>query len=140
MSAAMSPTMTATMGTTLHDTPSTGAAPADTPPAAPFPYEGPAGLQLPIVQALTRVVDPEVALSIVDLGLVYGVRLREQTAQLRMTMTSPACPVTDVIVDEVEIELDRTLPAGWAIQVELCWEPPWSPHLMSERARRFLQG
>ena len=54
-------------------------------------------------------------------------------------MTSAACPVTDLIVEEVESELDRVLPAGCAIDVEWCWEPPWTPDQMSERARRFMQ-
>jgi len=105
----------------------------------PVPYDGPAELEQPIVDALTRVVDPEVALSVVDVGLIYGVSLRDSQAQVRMTMTSPTCPVADVIVEEVETELDRALPAGWRIAVELVWEPPWAPAMMSERARRFMQ-
>lgn len=109
------------------------------PAAAPFPYEGPAELLPALIDALAQVVDPEVALSIVDLGLVYGVQVADGRVQVRMTMTSAACPVTDVIVEEVETELDRVVPAGWTIAVELCWEPPWTPALMSERARRFMQ-
>ena len=104
----------------------------------PFPYEGPADLRQPIIDALTRVVDPEVALSIVDVGLVYGVSIANDKAQVRMTMTSAACPVIDVIVDDVENELDRALPAGCAIEVELCWEPAWTSDMMSERAKRFM--
>lgn len=90
--------------------------------------------------ALARVVDPELALSIVDLGLVYGLELDTGRAHVRLTMTSPACPVIDVIVEDVESELDRVLPPGCTIAVELCWEPPWAPSMMSERARRFLEG
>ncbi|MES2098475.1 MAG: metal-sulfur cluster assembly factor [Pseudomonadota bacterium] len=88
--------------------------------------------------ALTRVVDPEVALSIVDVGLVYGVTITPDTARVRLTMTSAACPVADMIIEEVEHELDRVLPAGCSIDVELCRDPPWSPEMMSERARRFM--
>lgn len=105
---------------------------------SPFPYEGPAELRQPVIDALTRVVDPEVALSIVDVGLVYGVSIASGKARVRMTMTSVACPVIDVIVDEVENELDRALPAGCTIEVELCWEPPWTSDMMSERAKRFM--
>lgn len=107
--------------------------------APPFPYEGPVDLEQPVVAALTRVVDPEVALSIVDLGLIYGVDITAEQARVRMTMTSAACPVTDMIVEEVEHELDRVLPAGCTINVELCWDPPWTPDRMSERARAFMQ-
>lgn len=107
---------------------------------APFPYEGPPELQQPIVDALTRVVDPEVALSIVDVGLIYGVQVSADQAHVRMTMTSAACPVADLILDEAETELDRVLPPQYAIHVELCWEPAWGPERMSERARRFMQG
>lgn len=106
--------------------------------AAPFPYDGPPELEEPIAAALGRVVDPEVALSILDVGLVYGVRVEGCQAQVRMTMTSPACPVTELIVEEAEHELGRVLPAGCAIDVQLCWEPAWTPERMSERGRRFM--
>jgi len=104
----------------------------------PFPYDGPPQLQQPVVDALTRVVDPELALSIVDVGLVYGVTVAGDRAQVRMTMTTAACPVADLIVEEVEHELGRVLPEGCAVEVELCWEPAWTPDMMSARARRFM--
>jgi metal-sulfur cluster biosynthetic enzyme len=111
-----------------------------TTPAAPFPYDGPAELQQPIVDALTRVVDPEVALSIVDVGLIFGVTVTAEKAHVRMTMTSAACPVADLIIEEAENELDRVLPEALSIDVELCWEPPWTADRMSERAKRFMLG
>lgn len=92
----------------------------------------------PVAAALTRVVDPEVALSIVDVGLIYGVTITPDTARVRLTMTSAACPVADLIIEEVEQELDRVLPAGCRIEVELCWDPPWTSDMMSESARRFM--
>lgn len=107
--------------------------------AAPFPYAGPPALQGPVVAALARVIDPEVALTIVDLGLIYGVTIDAGRAQVRMTMTSAACPVTDLIVEDVETELASVLPADCAIEVDVSWEPPWSPEMMSERARRFME-
>ena len=114
---------------------------ADMPPdpAPAFPYDGPADLHEPVQRALGRVVDPEVAMSIVDVGLVYGVSVGPDTAEVRLTMTSAACPVADVIVDDIHAELERVLPAGCAVEVELCWEPPWTPAMMSARARRFMQ-
>lgn len=104
-----------------------------------FPYQGPADLRQPVYDALRRVVDPEMALTIVDVGLIYGVVIDGDKASIRITMTSVACPVIDVIIDEVDLELDRTLPRGMAIEIELVWEPPWTPEMMSERARRFMQ-
>jgi len=105
---------------------------------SPFPYDGPEALHQTIVDALKRVVDPEVALSIVDVGLVYGVEVGTDALQLRLTMTSAACPVADVIVDDVESELLRVLPPGMAVAVDLVWDPPWTTERMSERAKLFM--
>lgn len=104
----------------------------------PFPFDGPDTWRKPIVDALTRVVDPELALNIVDIGLVYGVTCHDDALRLRMTMTTAACPVTDVIAEEAEAELARALPPGTRVQVDVVWEPEWTPERMSERARRFM--
>lgn len=104
----------------------------------PFPYEGPAELREPVLAALRRVVDPEVAMSIVDVGLVYGVAVLPDRVQVRMTMTSAACPAADVIVDDTCAELDRVVPSGLPIDVELVWEPAWTTDRMSERAKAFM--
>ncbi|HEX5687520.1 MAG TPA: metal-sulfur cluster assembly factor [Ideonella sp.] len=108
-------------------------------PAAPFPYAGPETLRQPIIEALTRVVDPEVALSIVDVGLVIGVTVSADRLHVLLTMTSAACPVAGLIIEEVEAELASIAERGMAIDVELVWEPAWTPERMSERARRFMQ-
>jgi len=109
-----------------------------TPFELPFPYGGPDDLRRPLLAALQRVIDPEVALTIVDLGLVYGVDFDGTSAHVRMTMTSAACPVAEMIVEEVQAEVEGLLPRDGVVTVELCWEPPWTPSLMSERARRFM--
>jgi len=103
-----------------------------------FAFDGPPELREPIDQALRRVVDPEVAMNIVDVGLVYSVNVDHQRVHVRVTMTSAACPVADVIIDDIEQQLDRALPPELLIQVELVWEPPWTPDRMSDRARRFM--
>jgi len=105
---------------------------------SPFPYEGPDALRRPVIDALTRVVDPEVAMTIVDVGLVYGVSVSDDTMHVRITMTSAACPVADVIIDEVEDQLDRVAPPDMKIAVELVWDPPWTTDRMSERAKCFM--
>src|SRR5688572_947307 len=99
----------------------------------PFPYAGPEPLRKPIEQALRRVIDPEVAMTIVDVGLVYGVTVTPERVHVLLTMTSPACPEVDLIVDEVGHELDRVAPDDMQIDVELAWEPPWTPERMSPR-------
>ena len=111
---------------------------APAPPASAFPYEGPEELRQPITDALCRVVDPEVALNIVDVGLVYGVTVADGMVQANVTMTSAACPVTDVIVGDIERELDAVVPADLLVHVELVWFPPWTPDRMSLGAKRFM--
>lgn len=107
--------------------------------ALPFPYEGPAALAAPVLAALRRVIDPEVAMNIVDVGLVYGVALVDgRELQVRVTMTSAACPVADVIVEDIERELDRAVPPELLIRVGLVWEPPWTPERLSGAARAFM--
>ena len=105
---------------------------------APFPYEGPEALQPVILAALRRVIDPEVAMDIVDVGLIYGVAVRDGILHVDVTMTSAACPVTDVIIEDIETELDRDLPPDLKIKVDLVWEPPWTSDRMSESAKRFM--
>jgi metal-sulfur cluster biosynthetic enzyme len=108
-----------------------------TDPAA-FDYTGPEALRQPVADALGRVVDPEMALTILDVGLVYRVAVDDATARVVMTMTSAACPVADLIVEDVEIELERVLPRDRFIEVDVVWEPPWTRERMSDRARRFM--
>ena len=113
--------------------------PADTAPAAArFPYDGPEHLREPLAAALSRVVDPEISMNIVDVGLVYGVMVDAAMAHVRITMTSAACPVIELIMDEAEAELDKVVPPELQIRVELVWEPPWSPERMSPGAKRFM--
>lgn len=107
--------------------------------ALPFPYSGAIECRGALVTALRSVVDPEVALSIVDMGLVYGVAIDAETAVVELTMTTSACPVTHVIVEDVQAALDRVLPEHLAIDVKLVWDPPWTPERMSDGARAFLR-
>jgi metal-sulfur cluster biosynthetic enzyme len=106
---------------------------------SPFPYAGPDALREPVLLALTRVVDPEFALTIVDLGLVVGVTIDDARLHVALTMTSAACPVADLIVDDAAAELEP-LAGVRDVDVELVWTPEWTPERMSERARRFMHG
>lgn len=92
----------------------------------------------PVWQALRRVYDPEVGINIVDLGLVYRLEWVGDCLQADLTMTSPACPMGESIASEAEAALQACLPAGCEVQLQLVWEPPWSPERMSEKARLEL--
>lgn len=89
-------------------------------------------------EALRRVIDPEIGMNIIDLGLVYGVVLAEDgsAVTVEMTMTSPACPMGEMIVEDVVSVLREQFPAEAQVEVRLVWEPPWNPKLMSEEARQ----
>jgi metal-sulfur cluster biosynthetic enzyme len=109
--------------------------------ATPYEFDAPESLRAPVLAALRRVVDPEVAMNIVDVGLVYRVALVDgRELHVQVTMTSAACPVADVILDDIERELDRAVPSDLVIRVQLVWEPPWGPERLSDEARRFMDG
>ncbi len=87
---------------------------------------------------LRRVVDPEVGINIVDLGLVYRVDSLPETVLVEMTMTSPACPMGDMIEDEARAELSAGLAPGRRVELRLVWEPAWEPSMMSDSAREHF--
>ena len=88
--------------------------------------------------ALREVNDPEVAMNIVDLGLVYGVEVSPERVRVTMTMTSPTCPMADYLVDAVRDAVRRAAPEVRDVEVELVWDPPWTPDRMHENARKFF--
>ncbi len=88
--------------------------------------------------ALKQVIDPELGINIVDLGLVYRLEVLPGRVELDLTMTSPACPMGAAIADEAEEALRSALPAGTDVEVSLVWEPPWSPERLSPEARNWL--
>lgn len=88
--------------------------------------------------ALSSVIDPEIGMNIVDLGLVYGVEISACKLHVDLTMTTPACPMGEMILDDAQQALAAMVPAGVEIDLNLVWDPPWSPEKMSEHARRHL--
>ena len=88
--------------------------------------------------ALGRVVDPEAGVNIVDLGLVYGIEASPAGVRVQITMTSAACPMAELIVDNVHAALAAVVPEGLPVDVELVWDPPWTPDRMSEVARTLF--
>ena len=89
-------------------------------------------------EALRQVLDPEVGINIVDLGLIYRIEVDETHTRIVMTMTSPACPLADYLKDLVTTELHERLPAITDVEIVVEWEPPWEAAMMSDEARRQL--
>lgn len=91
-----------------------------------------------VVDMLRTVYDPEIPVDIYELGLIYDVNVEESgNVAIRMTLTSPMCPVAESLPPEVE-EKVRGVPGVTEVKIDLVWEPPWSPSLMSEAARLEL--
>lgn len=94
--------------------------------------------QAQIRAALMQVIDPEIGLNIVDLGLVYDIESSGAGWRIAVTMTSPACPMGQSILDDVRAVIDTSLTLGTSVDIDLVWEPPWDPSMMSEDARSAL--
>ena len=92
-------------------------------------------LEARIVTVLESIYDPEIPVSIYALGLIYDVTIDSDSKVLiTMTLTTPGCPVAEILPIEIE-EKVRAVPGVESAQVEITWEPPWTPDLMSEAAR-----
>jgi len=86
-------------------------------------------------EVLKQVDDPEAGMNIVDLGLVYDVQVSENTVHVDMTMTTAACPMADMITDNARRAIASITPPDAVIDVELVWDPPWTPDKMTGIAR-----
>ena len=109
------------------------------PPPAPSSSDGATATSLPtpdeVKTALRAVVDPEINMNIIDLGLVYDVEVTpEGDVEVRMALTSPGCPFGPQIVQNVT-DVSKGMPGVRDAYVEIVWDPPWGPHRMSEEAR-----
>ncbi|MBR9689353.1 MAG: metal-sulfur cluster assembly factor [Candidatus Altiarchaeota archaeon] len=86
-------------------------------------------------EALKQIKDPEVDISIVDLGLIYDISIKEKKAEILMTLTTPMCPVGGFILSEVQRVAEEQ---GYETHIELTFDPPWSPEKISKDFRRKL--
>jgi len=92
-----------------------------------------------ILEALRGVIDPELGVNVVDLGLVYGAAVMPNgDIVVQMTMTTPVCPLSAHLQNQAYMALHRAFPDAAVIDVELVWDPPWDPSMMSDEARRQL--
>jgi metal-sulfur cluster biosynthetic enzyme len=94
-----------------------------------------------LTEAMRDVVDPELGINVVDLGLVYGITVDDQddsrTAVVDMTLTSAACPLTDVIEDQTQVALSSLVDA---VRINWVWMPPWGPDKITDDGREQLRS
>ncbi|MFZ1023075.1 MAG: iron-sulfur cluster assembly protein [Thermoplasmata archaeon] len=133
----------------MSDSPAATAPPASPAPSAPGPSSvAPTASNVPqmtggvyaeregaIVKQLKNIYDPEIPMNIVDLGLIYGFDWKEDSVNLRMTLTAPGCPVAGILADEIKAAIEK-VPEVKSATVEMIWDPPWTPDRMSEFAKR----
>ena len=92
-----------------------------------------------IVLALKGCVDPEIGINIVDLGLIHGITIdQSNNITVRLTMTSPMCPVTSVILADIQLRLEHLQDVG-QVNIDLVWEPAWTPEMITEEVRMSMQ-
>ncbi|GBD85161.1 hypothetical protein BMS3Abin02_01565 [bacterium BMS3Abin02] len=87
--------------------------------------------------SLREVIDPEIGVNIVDLGLVYDIYVKEKAVMVVLTVTTPLCPLGSYLTQAVETRL-LALPEVESVEVHTVYEPPWNPSMMSDEARRSL--
>ena len=84
-----------------------------------------------------NVIDPEIGINVVDLGLVYEVAVKDAIAEITMTLTTPACPLGPYLDQEVKMAVQE-VPGVDDVKVNLVWTPPWDPSMMTEDAKLEL--
>lgn len=90
-----------------------------------------------VLETMKGILDPELGINVVDLGLVYELRVTQAEIYVQMTMTTPGCPMHGSIIEAVERALELYFPLK-KVKVELVWEPAWTPARLSPEARETL--
>jgi FeS assembly SUF system protein len=102
-------------------------------------HQDPEALREDVVKVLREIYDPEIPVNIYDLGLIYGVECgADGIVDIKMTLTSPGCPVAQTFPGMVEARVADEVEGATAVQVELVWEPPWSPESLSDEVKLEL--
>lgn len=95
-------------------------------------------LEEKVIEALKSCYDPEIPVNIFELGLIYEIRIDDEAnVHIKMTLTSPACPVAGSLPPEVEMRV-QSIPEVNNVRVEIVWNPPWDKDMMSEVAKLEL--
>ena len=87
--------------------------------------------------ALSRITDPEMPVSLVDMGMVYGVEVHDGLARIDLTFTSIGCPAMDMILEDVR-EAVVAIPGVERVEVDVVWSPPWTKERLTPRGRTLL--
>ncbi|MCL5433974.1 MAG: metal-sulfur cluster assembly factor [Candidatus Marsarchaeota archaeon] len=87
-----------------------------------------------VLDALSKCKDPELGFNVVDMGLIYNIKIKDNNIDITMTMTSPMCPVTSIILADVQLRL-QAIPEVGKVNINLVWEPMWSPEMMSDNIK-----
>ncbi|MBA4149918.1 MAG: metal-sulfur cluster assembly factor [Verrucomicrobia bacterium] len=90
-----------------------------------------------VLDALREVIDPELDCNLVDLGLIYGVRVEPGNINVEMTLTTPGCPMHESLLAGVKTAISN-LPGVKNVNVDLVWDPPWNPEMLSPEGRAQL--
>ncbi len=91
-----------------------------------------------VLDAMRSVIDPELGVNVVDLGLVYSAEVSDGDVRIAMTMTTPACPLHSYIRESSERALRKCFADLRSVTVDIVWDPPWSPAMMSAQAKKQL--
>ena len=92
-----------------------------------------------VMSALRNCYDPEIPVNIVELGLIYGVAIVDDNVKVRMTLTTMGCPAHAYLMHQVQTEIEK-IPGVKKAEVEIVWEPPWTPDKMSPEAKKRLEA
>ena len=90
-----------------------------------------------VMKALKKCYDPEIGINLVDLGLIYDVQVKNDKVYIKMTLTTPGCPMHAFMVNDVEKNIKK-LKGVKGVKVDLIWDPPWTPDRMSKEAKKKL--
>ena len=90
-----------------------------------------------ITSCLENVIDPELGINVVDLGLIYNIHINGNKISVDMTLTTPGCPMAGMLAGSVEQAVRQAF-EGADVEVSLIWDPPWTPDRLSEAARQQL--
>jgi len=90
-----------------------------------------------VIKKLKECYDPEIPINIIDLGLVYDLKIKEGDVRIKMTLTAIGCPLAGLIVEDVKKKV-KQIKGVKNVDVDIIWDPPWTPEKMSKKARLIL--